>query len=339
VYPIPMAKNKKMHLRKEERFCIEKLLKQNKSFGEMSRTLNRGLSTISEEVNQNGGRKAYQALKADHRAYLKQYRKKKDCNKVAMNGDILRFVEKRLRQGWSPETIRDRIKERGGVEYTSAKSIRKYIKQRSGLEQLLFWGRNTMKSGKKRNKDSFIQDPDRKWIEMRPWNVFFSYGHWEADFIVSKHNTSVLLVLVEKWSKTISVEVLPNRTHAVIAEALKRLLFGRIVSSLTIDNDVGFSKWKELETLLRTQIYFCHPFHSWEKGLVENTNRWIREFIPKKSDLALYSKEYIQDIELWFNHTPRQCLNGKTSYEIMMKEERGKIISSVTEFNLPTLRI
>jgi IS30 family transposase len=174
---------------------------------------------------------------------------------------------------------------------------------------------------------------------MRPWQAFFFYGHWEADFIVSKHNTSVLLVLVEKWSKTIILDVLPNRTTAVIHQALVKLLFGHVVSSLTIDNDIGFVKWKELEKLLRTQIYFCHPFHSWEKGLVENTNRWIREFIPKKSDIALYSKEYINEIELWFNHTPRLCLNGNTPYEIMMREERGKIISSVTEFNLPTLRV
>ena len=104
-----MAKNKKKHLRKEERFCIEKMLRQEKSFGEIGRTLDRGVSTISEEVNENGGRKKYKAEKAHRRAYLKQYRKKRNCNKVAMNGDLLRFVERRLEQGWSPETIRDRI--------------------------------------------------------------------------------------------------------------------------------------------------------------------------------------------------------------------------------------
>lgn len=334
-----MAKNKKKHLRKEERFCIEKMLQQEKSFGEIGRTLGRGVSTISEEVNENGGRKKYKAEKAHRRAYLKQYRKKRNCNKVAMNGDLLRFVERRLEQGWSPETIRDRIEEKGGVPYVSAKSIRKYIKKRSGLERLLFWGRNNMKSGRKRGKDSFVQDTDRKWIEMRPWQADFFYGHWEADFIVSKHNASILLVLVERWSKRVVLEILHNRTNAVIHEALERLLFGLIVSSLTLDNDIGFAKWKELEKILKTSIYFCHPFHSWEKGLVENTNRWIRQFIPKKTNLQLISKEDLKTIEDWFNHTPRQCLNGKTPYEIMMREERGKIISSVTEINLPTLRI
>jgi IS30 family transposase len=132
-------KNKKKHLKKEERFCIEKMLKQNKSFSEIARTLNRGLSTISEEVNQNGGRKNYSAEKADHRAYLKQYWKKKNCNKVAMDGHLYRFVEKSLSKGWSPETISARLKERGGLQYASRKSIRKFIQRRSGLERYLFW--------------------------------------------------------------------------------------------------------------------------------------------------------------------------------------------------------
>lgn len=114
------------------------MLRQEKSFAEIGRMLGRGLSTISEEVNENGGRKKYKAKKAHHRAYLKQYRKKRDCNKVAMNGDLLRFVERRLEQGWSPETIRDRIKEKGGVPRTSAKSIRKYVKKGRVLNDFSF---------------------------------------------------------------------------------------------------------------------------------------------------------------------------------------------------------
>ena len=80
-----MAANKKKHLDKEERFCIDRLLRQGKSFGEIGRTLGRGLSTISEEVNANSGRTLYDADRANHRAYLKQYWKKKNCNAVAIN--------------------------------------------------------------------------------------------------------------------------------------------------------------------------------------------------------------------------------------------------------------
>jgi transposase, IS30 family len=332
------GKNKKKHLRKEERFCIEKMLKQKKSFGEISRTLGRGLSTVSEEVNDNGGRKNYSAEKADHRAHLKQYWKKKNCNKVAMDGHLYKFVEKSLSKGWSPETISSRLEIQSGLKYASPKSIRKFVHSRHSLERFLFWERNNMKSGRKRKKDKFLSDPDRKFIDVRPLEALYEYGHWEADFIVSKHNSFVLLVLVEKYSKKILLAILPNRNNTLVNRTIKTLLRKHTVKSLALDNDIAFLKWKQLEEKLKAKIYFCHPYHSWEKGLVENINRWIREFVPKKSNLALFLKEYIKWIEDWFNHTPKQCLDGRTAYEVSMQKEYGMMVESL-EINLPDLRI
>lgn len=333
-----IQRNKKKHLQKEERFCIEKMLKQGKSFGEISRTLGRGISTISEEVNVNGGRDNYDAKKAHHRAFLKQYRKKRDCNKVAMDGHLNKFVEKKLSCGWSPETISDRLKIQSGLKYASRKSIRKFIERRSGLERYLFWERNHMKTGKKRKRDNFLHDPDRKWIDTRPYNALYEYGHWEMDFIVSKHNSSVLLVLIERYSKKLLLRVLPNRNNDLVNRNIKELLSGYLVKTITTDNDIAFGKWKKLEAMLQAEIYFCHPFHSWEKGLVENTNRWIRQFIKKKTNLQIISIEELKAIEDWFNHTPRQCLEGKTPYEVMFEKVYGMIVESL-EISLPTLRI
>ena len=332
------AKNKKKHLQKEVRFCIEKMLKRKKSFGEISRTLGRGLSTVSEEVNDNGGRENYNAKKADHRAHLKQYWKKKNCNKVAMDGHLYKFVEKSLRKGWSPETISCRLEIQSGLKYASPKSIRKFVHSRHSLERFLFWERNNMKSGRKRSKNKYLNDPDRKFIDVRPIEALYEYGHWEGDFIVSKHNSRVLLVLVEKYSKKILLAILPNRNNILVNRTIKTLLRKHTVKSLTLDNDIAFLKWKQLEEKLNSKIYFCHPYHSWEKGLVENTNRWIREFVPKKSNLALFKKEYIKWIEDWFNHTPKQCLEGRTAHEISMQKEYGMMVESL-EINLPELRI
>lgn len=331
-------KNKKKHLQKEERFCIEKMLRQGNSFSEVSRTLGRGLSTVSEEVTANNGRIKYSAEKADHRAYLKQYWKKKNCNKVAMDGHLARFVEKRLSKGWSPETISCRLETQSGLKYASGKSIRKFIKRRPGLERYLFWERNNMRSGRKRSKDKFLNDPERKWIDLRPLEALYGYGHWEGDFIVSKWNSFVLLVLVEKFSKKILLAILPNRNNDLVNEVIALLLKNHTVKTLTLDNDIAFIKWKKLEALLQAQIYFCHPFHSWEKGLVENTNRWIRQFIPKKTNLQLISKEKLKAIEDWFNHTPKQCLDGRTAYEVITQKEYGMMVESL-EINLPDLRI
>lgn len=330
--------NKKKHLSDEERFCIEKMCKVGDSFGKISRTLGRGLSTVSEEVNSNGGRKKYRAESAIRKAYWKQYRKKKDCNKVSCDGNLSRFVERKLEAGWSPGNISARLEVQSGLQYASEKSIRKFIKKRSGLERFLFWHRNDHKGGSKRKNDIYLTDPDRKFIENRPIWAELEYGHWEIDFIVSKFNSWVLLVCIEKWSKNLSLALLPNRNNDLVNQTLFDLLSGYRVKTLTTDNDIGFGKWKELESKLQTKIYFCRPYHSWEKGLVENANRWIREFIPKKTDLKSISSDFLNDIEMYFNNKPRECLQGFTAHEIMMKNECGKIVESL-EVNFPKLRI
>lgn len=326
--------NKKKHLSNEERFCIEKMLGVGESFVTIGTALGRGKSTICEEVSENGGRDRYRAKQAIRRAYWKQYRKKRDCGGVALDGHLVRFVEKKLHVGWSPEVISVRLKAQPGLPYVSPKSIRKFIARRSGLERYLFWNRNNRKSGRKRGTDIYLTDPDRKWIEMRPIEAEYSYGHWEMDFVVSTHNSSVLLVCVEKYSKLIRLALLPNRTAGIVQDALTRTLAGFVVHSITTDNDVAFRGWKELERVLGTEIYFCHPYHSWEKGLVENSNRWLREFVPKKTDLQSVSSQFLHDIEMYFNHKPRVCLDGRTAYEVMMEKECGIVVESL-EVNLP----
>ena len=326
------------HISDSERRRIERLRESGKSLRTIAERLGRSVSTVCEELQRNKVKGMYDAQKADHRAYLKQWRKKRGCNKVALDMHLTKFVEKNLPRGWSPETISARLKVQSGIGYASGKSIRKYIGTRHGLERCLFWERNNKKSGAKKGGDIFLRDPLRKSIAERPYAALYEYGHWEGDFIVSKHNAWVLLVLVEKFSKTVSLALLPSRTNELVNEAIVSLLSGCTVNTLTLDNDIAFGQWQALEAQLGAQIYFCHPYHSWEKGLVENTNRWLRQFVPKKSNLALYTKEYVAWIEAWFNHTPRQCLEGSTSYERMMEEEFRQSVQSL-EVNLPRLRI
>ena len=315
------------------------MLGVGESFADIGRTLGRGKSTITEEVERNCGRKKYKAKVAIRRAYWKQYRKKRNCNKVALDGHLTKFVEKKLvKEKWSPEVISLRLKKQSGLKYASSKSIRKYIKKRAGLERNLFWNRNNHKGGGKRENKIYLTDPSRKWIETRPLSALYSYGHWEMDFIVSKHNSTVLLVCVEKYSKKFKLALLPNRNNDLVNKTITDLLKSEQVWTITTDNDIGFAKWKELEAFLGTQIYFCHPYHSWEKGLVENCNRWLREFIPKKTDLSCLSLQNIKWIEAWFNHKPRECLDGRTAHEVSVEKECGMIVESLS-VNFPEVRI
>lgn len=330
--------NKQKHLTDKERFVIEKMLKAGDTLTRISNVLGRGVSTISEEVARNGGRDRYNAKKAEQRAHWRQYRKKRSCNKVAMNRHTLRFVEQHLVLGWSPEAIAARLKKLPDYDYASPKSIRKYIQHRSGLERFLFWHRVHKKSGKKRTHDTYLSEQGRRSIDERGLEAEYSYGHWEGDFIVSKCGTWVLLVLVEKYTKTMRFRLLPNRKNDLVNEAVRSLLEGYMVNSLTLDNDIAFTQWRQLEILLGAPIYFCHPYHSWEKGLVENINRWIRQFIPKGANLALYTNEKIQTMEDWMNHTARVCLEGATPYEMMVEKETGAFLTSLA-VNLPDFRI
>ncbi len=96
------------------------------------------------------------------------------------------------------------------------------------------------------------------------------------------------------------------------------------MKTLTLDNDILFRMHKTLEKLLNVKIYFCHPYHSWEKGSVENANKEIRKFIPKGSDLSQYDQEFIQAIEDHLNERFMKCLNYKTPEEKLIAYRKNK---------------
>jgi len=97
-----------------------------------------------------------------------------------------------------------------------------------------------------------------------------------------------------------------------------------VVSTLTIDNDIVFRRHEELSAMIGAPVYFTHPYHSWEKGTVENMNKWIRQYVPKKSDISKLTDDYVQMIENKLNNRPRKCLLFKTPLEAMEKEKGMK---------------
>lgn len=306
--------NKKSHLTKEERFCIEKMKKAGFNSEDIARTLGRGKSTVDEELRKNGGIEAYDYKIAHHRAYLKQYRKKRACLKVAMHIGIRQWVEYYLfEKHWSPETISAELWKTHRLK-ASAKAIYKYIASRC-LEYLLMrYKKHTRGTYTRSNLTDrvFITDP-RCHRE--------GYGHWEGDFIVSPHNTSVLLVLVERMTKETRIQYLPHRTNDLVNQTIIDLLKDRTVASITLDNDIAFTKHKELASLLMVPVYFTRPYRLTDKALVENTNRWIRRFIPKRTDLTLVSTTTIIKALSWLNERPRECLGWMTASMCARQQE------------------
>lgn len=301
-----MKKKKYSHLSFEERFTIEKLYSAGVTLREIARFLLRSPDTVSREIRKNGVNGKYIATKADKRAYYKRWRSKRQCLKVAMDSFLCRFVDRKLREKWSPEQISGYLEREMGIR-CSPKAIYKFAHQRS-MDRFLFWGWNNMKSGRKRYSYSTPKD-GRKYIEERP--VLDGMGHFELDFVVSKQSTWVFLVAVDRYTKNTWVRKLPNRKRDTLRAALSALFKGILVKSITTDNDIAFVNWRELEVLLTTHIYFTHPYHSWEKGLVENTNRWIRCFVPKRRDIGTVTEKEMQEIHSFLNDRPRKVIGFK----------------------------
>ncbi len=148
----------------------------------------------------------------------------------------------------------------------------------------------------------------------------------EADFIVSgKGGTGILLVVVDRKSRIVFLELILEVSIEAVHQAflcIKKKYSE--MTTLTLDNDILFRKHKELELILKVKLYFCHPYHSWEKGTVENANKYIRRDIPKGSDLSKLPHSFIAHLEKKLNRRPMKCLKYKTPQEILDAERRKK---------------
>lgn len=303
------------HLSFEERFVIEKLWASGSLVRDMANYLGRSPNTISRELKKNMVNGIYDAKKAQLKVNQRRWRAKRQCLKVAMDSFLVSFVEAKLEQKWSPRQISGDLETQLNIT-CSAKAIYKFIESR-GLERYLFWKWNKKKSGSKRTTHKPVVD-GRKSIDERP--LLTGVGHYEVDFIVSKHSPAVFLVVVDRYTKYTRIRLLLNRKRHTISAAFADVFSGVSIKSITTDNDIAFQHWAELETIIQAPIYFCHPYHSWEKGLVENTNRWIRCFVPKRRDIASVTDENLKEILAFINDRPRECIGFKSPREYYYRE-------------------
>jgi len=299
----------------EERVEIAALQRSGLGVRAIALRLERSPNTISRELREKKVRGMYVPKKAQRKTYWRRYISKRNCMKVALDPALGVFVREKLVASWSPERIAGYLKRNGTV--VSTKAVYKYVYSRC-LERHLFWRKHHKRGGPKRRSPKTPRDA-RKYIDTRP--LLKRSGHFEADFIVSSHNTASLLVIVDRYTRATAIRRLPNGKHVTVSRAFRDVFRASRVKTLTLDNDISFNHWQELEKALRTRIYFTHPYHSWEKGLVENTNRWIRTFVAKRRDISTVTDGELRSIEKYLNETPRQCLGYRTAVEVQLSEQ------------------
>jgi len=309
------------HLLKIERLEISILRRKGYSIDEIAVELGRHRSTVYREIKRNTVNGKYVSSKAQHKAYVRRKYSKYQSMCIVKDMKLCEYIEtKLLIDNWSPEQIAGRLAHEAGFEPVSAPTIYKYIRSVYG-RQLEYELQLAKQKRTKKHQRKVTKLEDRVFIDKRlqAANNRSQYGHWEGDFIVSgkQYGNASLLVLHERVSRYTFIKKINARTiqnvEDVLVEAIHEL---GPFKSLTLDNDIAFQKHLKLTDLLKAPVYFCQPYHSWEKGGVENINRLIRRYVPKGCDISKYSKTEVAGIEQKINSMPRKILGYKMAREM-----------------------
>ena len=372
-YNIEYKQKQYKHLNIKERVMIETIMKEQlEVYGKVNITsiakkLNRSKSTISREIRRNRfvvvtevfnkdsifkKKKVitfeYESTEANEKALKKQKEKGTSRIKLLYNKQLIKEVNRLLKEeGKSPDIVAYKIRENKTFNVkVSTNTI--YDGIRKGYLEVSTKDRKRMKDKSRRCRVERNKIPESKKdrsIELRPdyINNRKEFGHFEMDLVLGKQgkDTECLLTLTERKTRFEIVIKLNNKSSSEVIGAInsiKEHLKGyssEIFKSITTDNGSEFSRYEEIEEILGTMIYFCHPGASYEKGTNERHNGMLREYIPKGSDISKYSAEDLDRIVAKLNDLERKKLNYYTPY-MKILEEYDSIEGTELLFNLQT---
>lgn len=322
----PQRRRAKHCLTLAEREEISRGLARDWSLREIGRQLGRTPSTISREVNRNGGRASYRATQADRAAWRRAQRPQ-PC-KLARHARLRGIVAARLQQAWSPQQIAGWLRR----QYPQDESLRVshetiyrslYVQSRGALKRELLQhlrsGRTVRHGRHASGKGGRIVDPVS--IAQRPAEAEDRAvpGHWEGDLLVgAKH--SYVGTLVERHTRYALLFKLPDKRSETVVNALCRViqrLPTQLRKSLTWDRGGELADHKRFTIATDVQLYFCDPYSPWQRGSNENTNGLLRQYLPKKTDLSVFTQPELDRIARELNGRPRQTLGFMTPAEKM----------------------
>jgi len=167
--------------------------------------------------------------------------------------------------------------------------------------------------------------PDMTLIDRRPAEVAERLvpGHWEGDLIIGKGNLSQVGVLVERKTLFCALVKLKDGKANTVAKAFARILKrfeNQMRRSMTFDQGSEMSKHKTLTKKTGVTVYFAHPHAPWERGICENINGLLRQYLPKATDLSLFSQKQLDGIAWKLNTRPRKTLGWKAPAELFLPE-------------------
>jgi IS30 family transposase len=315
-----MSKHYK-HLSEEERDRLAILKGQDLPMRAIAAQLGRSPSTISRELRRNassGRSSGYLPHKAQTEADL---RWRQSHRRPRLKAPFLRsYVRIGLKRGWSPEQIAGRLRYEGHSLTVSHEAIYQwiYLEARELIPRLA-------KSHRKRLprrycKHSRFRIPNRVFISERPQHVLTREqpGHWEVDTANSPRGTAALAVAVERKTRYMRIKAISRKTAMAFRKSLVESLGSypdHIRATITYDNGAENTCHCWVDRALGTQAYFCEPYHSWEKGTVENSIGLVRRYFPKGTYFNKVTRNQVVSVERRLNNRPRKCLNCQTPAE------------------------
>jgi IS30 family transposase len=307
-----------------EREDISRGIASGSSIRGIAKRLDRAASTVSREVVRHGGRAMYRASEADSETWESALRPK-PCL-LALNGKLKKMVASKLILDWSPEQISGWLK----IQYPEDESMR--VSHETIYRSLFIQARGVLKKellrhlrSKRRIRrsqhtraggQSRGQIVDAISIRERPAEIEDRAipGHWEGDLLSGAKN-SHMVTLVERHSRFTALVKVPSKDTAVVVAALSRQvrkLPTALRRSLTWDRGLEMAKHQTFTVATNVKVYFCDPHSPWQRGTNENTNRLLRQYFPRGTDLSGYAQSELDKVALRLNQRPRKTLGFQT---------------------------
>jgi len=331
------------HLDIRERAMVEMNLALGKRPAQIAVYLSRSRSTITREMARNGWHAAYYD-QARRRIAAGGYRCEKADLRAKRLGRVARverklkpgtalwdLMVKHLRRGLSPAQIESTLSRMPEPVQLSRETIYTSLyamprgQLRASLLALMRRRHRARKPQLGKNKSNNGSIPDMTLIDLRPVEVQMRLvpGHWEGDLIIGKGNRSQVGTLVERTTLFVALVKLESSKADVAAEAFTKI-FNRFESqmrrSMTYDQGSEMRHHKRLTQNTGVDVYFAHPRAPWERGINENTNGLLRQYLPKGTDLSVFSQEQLDDIAWLLNTRPRKSLGWKAPAELFLPE-------------------
>jgi len=321
---------KYQQLTEEDRIEIYAWKQAGKLQKEIAELLEVHPSSISRELRRNRGGRGYRPKQAHQKALERRHGAKKA---VKMLPVTIAYIENKLEQQHSPEQIAERMKldpEWLGPT-VSHERIYLYVWQNKVEGGLLYKNLRIAGTKQKRkrynSKDSRGKIPNRTGIAERPAIVERKtrLGDWEGDTMLGKNHRGALVTLVERKSKLTLISKVANHTAMVVENAIFDLFIPmkNRVHTITVDNGKEFATHESLAHSLQTKIFFADPYSAWQRGLNENTNGLIRQYVPKGTNLQNLTDEEVDEIMDRLNNRPRKSLGFLTPNEVFYKRKQS----------------